>query len=294
MTGYAQSVVEEAPFQLQVTLKSVNHRFLDLHLRLPAELEPFETKIRRTIQSRVRRGHLEVSVYLERSDEAPVLINRSLVAGYVKGLRQLREEFGLAGEPDLVSLLRLPGVMNLSSPAVTEADRQRLESLLERGLVEALDRLATMRGEEGRAIEGEFRERLAAIRERASRLAALAEAARPAYAAWLERRLNELLGAAALDPVRLGQEAAILAERGDVSEEIARLTSHLAQIEQLLASDGELGKKMDFLLQEMNRETNTLLSKTPGLEQQGLEITALGIGVKAEIEKLREQVQNIE
>ena len=294
MTGYAQARVEEEPFRLELTLKSVNHRYLDLHLRLPSELEALELKVRRAIQNRLRRGHVEVSVYLERTDVVPIAVNRSLIAGYVNLFRELRDEFGLAGEPDLMALLRFPGMINPAAATLREEERERLGTLLERGLEMALSRLGQMRLEEGKAVEAEFRLRVAVIRQRAVRLAGLAETARPAYATWLERRLKELLGSSPLDPTRLGQEAAILAERADVSEEIARLSSHLVQLEQLLESDGELGKKLDFLLQEMNRETNTILSKTPGLAQQGLEMTALGIELKAEIEKLREQVQNVE
>ena len=294
MTGYAQAEVEQEPFRLKVTLKSVNHRFLDLHLRLPAELEPFEIKVRRLIQRRVHRGHVEVSMQLQRLDGAPIAIDRTLVAGYVKLFRELREQFELSGELDLVGLLRLPGVANPSVAALGEEERQRLDPLIDRALDAALTRLDEMRLEEGRAIAEEFRRRAGDICQRATRLAELARASRPAYAAWLENRLKELLGSIPLDPVRLGQEAALLAERSDVSEEITRLSSHLAQLNALFEAETEVGKKLDFLLQEMNREANTILSKTPGLEQQGLEMTALGLEVKAEIEKLREQAQNIE
>lgn len=294
MTGYAQAQIEQPPFRLRVTLKSVNHRFLDLHLRLPAELESFEIKVRRAIQRRVSRGHVEVSMQLERLDGAAISIDRNLVAGYVKLFRELREQFGLTGEPDLVGLLRLPGVANSFAAALGDEDRQNLDQLLDRALDAALARLDEMRREEGRTVEDDFRRRLGEIRQRAVHLAELAKVSQSAYVAWLENRLKELLGATPLDSARLAQEAALLAERSDVSEEISRLSSHLAQLDLLLQTNGEVGKKIDFLLQEMNREANTILSKTPGLEQQGLEMTTLGLEVKAEIEKLREQAQNIE
>lgn len=294
MTGYAQAEAEQEPFRLKVTLKSVNHRFLDLHLRLPGELEPFEIKVRRLIQRRVSRGHVEVSMQLERLGGAVISIDRNLVAGYVKLFRELRDQFGLSGELDLVGLLRLSGVANPSAAAMDDEERRSLDLLIDRALDVALTRLDEMRLEEGRALAEEFGRRAADIRQRAARLGELASASRPAYAAWLESRLKELLGTIPLDPVRLGQEAALLAERGDVSEEITRLSSHLGQLDSLLQTPTEVGKKLDFLLQEMNREANTILSKTPGLEQEGLEMTALGLEVKAEIEKLREQAQNIE
>jgi uncharacterized protein (TIGR00255 family) len=135
---------------------------------------------------------------------------------------------------------------------------------------------------------------LAGLRERTAQIQLLTERSRPAYAARLKTRLEELLGGAAMEPARLAQEAALLAERADVSEELARLLSHIEQFRGLVAGAGEIGKKLDFLLQEMQREANTLLSKTPGLGPDGLAITELGLQIKAEIEKLREQVQNVE
>jgi len=171
---------------------------------------------------------------------------------------------------------------------------ERLGAQVTACLEEALGRLEEMRCAEGRHLVEEMRARLKQIGEHAVKVEALAETIRPAYARRLDARLKDLLGGTAMDPARLAQEAALLAERGDISEELARLRSHVEQFTKLLDGAGELGKKLDFLLQEMHREANTMLSKTPGVESEGLAITSLGLEIKGEIEKLREQVQNVE
>ena len=159
---------------------------------------------------------------------------------------------------------------------------------------QAVARLEEMQFAEGKMLAGVMRGHLARIEKNAAQVATLAEALRPAFAKRLETRLRELLGDSALDPARLAQEAAMLTERSDVAEELSRLASHVEQFRKLSMDSGELGKKLDFLLQEMQREANTLLSKTPGVEAEGLQITGLALEIKSEIEKLREQVQNIE
>jgi uncharacterized protein (TIGR00255 family) len=193
-------------------------------------------------------------------------------------------------------LLRLPGVIAGISGAVpeTEEDQERLAQVLEGCLREALARLDDMRRAEGKHLVEELRERLARIAGLTEEVRGLVVTLRPAFARRLEMRLKELLGGTSIEPARLAQEAALLAERSDISEELDRLRSHLQQFTRLLDGAGELGKKLDFLLQEMHREANTLLSKTPGVENEALAITGLALEIKAEIEKLREQVQNIE
>ncbi|MGC1106138.1 MAG: DUF1732 domain-containing protein, partial [Candidatus Acidiferrales bacterium] len=162
------------------------------------------------------------------------------------------------------------------------------------GLTAAIDQLDEMRGTEGRALGEELARRLTSVEEATQRIETLAERMRPAYARRLEARLKELLGNYATDPARVAQEAAFAADRSDATEEMARLRSHGKQFRALLNAGGEIGKKLDFLLQEMQREANTLLSKSNGADEDGLEVTQLGLELKSEIEKLREQVQNIE
>jgi uncharacterized protein (TIGR00255 family) len=293
MTGYAQARVEQDGWALRISLRSVNHRFLDLHLRMPDGFEVFEPRIRQAVRDRLRRGHVDVTVHYEPAGPAAVHVHRDVAAAYLSAAEEIRKQFGLQGEPDLAAILRLPGVIGstaLPSEEEAEALGRRIASCLE----EALARLEEMRRSEGRHLAEEMSARLRAIAEHATRIEELAERVRPAYARRMETRLRELMGAVPVEPARVAQEAALLAERGDICEEISRLHSHVQQFEKLLAGPGEAGKKLDFLLQEMQREANTMLSKTPGVEADGLAITELALEVKSQIEKLREQVQNIE
>jgi uncharacterized protein (TIGR00255 family) len=271
----------------------VNHRFLDLHLRVPEGFEPLEPRIRQMIRERVRRGHLDATLRFDLAGPAAVGVNKEVAAAYVKAVNDLRQQFGVKAEPDLAGILRLPGVLGAPGLAV-ENDLASLETALVRSLSEVLDKLDGMREEEGEALRRDMSGRLATISRLAAEVKPLADAARPAFARRLALRLRDLLADSPVDPVRLAQEAAIAAERGDVSEELSRLSSHTAQFESLLGDATDAGKKLDFLLQEMQREANTLLSKTPGNEEGGLEITRLALEIKSEIEKIREQVQNIE
>jgi uncharacterized protein (TIGR00255 family) len=293
MTGYAQTRIVENGWSLRVSVRSVNHRFLDLHLRVPEGFEPVEPRIRQIVRERVRRGHLDVTLHYELAGPAAVGVNREVAAAYLEAVNQLRNDFKIEPQPDLAAILRLPGV--IGPPAASLEDKlAELEAAVAKCLVESLDKLDRMRADEASALREEMSERLRTIADLATKAEAMAERAHAAFAKRLESRLKELLGEAQLDPARLAQEAAIAAERSDVSEEITRLRSHVQQFEALLAGAGDIGKKLDFLLQEMQREANTLLSKTPGNEGEGLEITRLALEIKSEIEKLREQVQNIE
>jgi uncharacterized protein (TIGR00255 family) len=293
MTGYAQARAIESGWSLRVTIRTVNHRFLDLHLRIPEGFEPLEPRIRQILRERVRRGHLDFTLHYELAGPAAVGVNHDVAAAYLKAVNSLRQEFGIQTEPDLASILRLPGVIGAAAASV-EGELERLESVVARCLSEALDKLDRMREQEASHLREEMSARLRHIAALGAQLDTLVEGARPAFAKRLAARLQELLGEAPLDPARLAQEASIAAERSDVSEELARLRSHVQQFESLLSGASDVGKKLDFLLQEMQRESNTLLSKTPGNDAEGLDITRLGLEIKSEIEKLREQVQNIE
>lgn len=294
MTGFAQAQGQEGAWTVRITVKALNHRFLDLHLRLPDELEAFEPRLRGLVRDQVGRGHLEVQFQVEKTERRPLDVDANFVRSYLELYRQLQREHQLSGDPDLTAVLRLPGALRSGPPEIAPEEAERLGALAERLLRGALARLEEMRRAEGATLERELRERLAHIRAGQKELAQLGARALPAYHRRLSERLQELLGQSALDPARLAQEAAYLAERSDVSEELTRLASHAEQFAHLLDSDGALGKRLDFLLQEMNRETNTILSKAPGLAAEGLEMTRLGLELKAQIERLREQVQNVE
>src|SRR5579872_135190 len=297
MTGFAQARIERDGWSLRVNLRSVNHRFLDLHLRMPEGFEIFEPRIRLAVRNRLRRGHVDVNVYYEPAGPASVEVNREVAEAYMKAVAELREQFGVKTEPDLIALFRLPGVVaapGATSELQSEEAQERLGSQLDACLRQALERLETMRRSEGQSLAAEMQGLLTRIAEQTAAIESLAEGVRPAFARRLEAKLAEILGGAQIDPARLAQEAALLAERSDITEELARLRSHVEQFRKLLGGAGEAGKKLDFLLQEMQREANTLLSKTPGVESEGLKITGLALEIKSDIEKLREQAQNVE
>jgi len=297
MTGFAQARVEREGASIRINLRSVNHRFLDLHLRMPDGFEVFESRIRQAIRNGLRRGHVDVNIYYEPVGGAAVEVNHALVESYMRAAERLRQEFGVKADPDIVALFRLPGVVAApgdTSELQSEETQEKLGAQLDACLEQALSRLLAMRRSEGLALTQEMLGILDLIAARTAEIETFAEGVRPAIARRLAERLEELLKGVQLEPARLAQEAALLAERSDVSEELARLRSHVEQFRKLLTGGGEAGKKLDFLLQEMQREANTLLSKTPGIESEGLAITGLALEVKSDIEKLREQAQNVE
>jgi uncharacterized protein (TIGR00255 family) len=296
MTGYAQARAETPDLALRVSIKSVNHRFLDLKMRMAEGLEMYEPRLRQAVRERIHRGHVEIQVAAEPRSAATIQVNQELVKAYLRAAETLRQETRAAADVDVVALLRLPGVISglgVAAPQ-SEESQEQLGRALEDCLRQALVKLDEMRRAEGEHLVDELQKRLTKIEGEADQVRVLAEALRPAFARRLDARLKELLGAVALEPARLAQEAALLAERSDISEELERLRSHVSQFANLLRGAGEIGKKLDFLLQEMHREANTLLSKTPGVDSEALAITGLALEIKSDIEKLREQVQNIE
>jgi uncharacterized protein (TIGR00255 family) len=297
MTGYAQARLEQDGWLLRVNVRSLNHRFLDLRVRVPEGFESFEPLIRQLVRDRLRRGHVEVTLHLETVQGPAARVNREVAGAYLAAIKELRREFAVPPETDLAGLLRLPGVVTAAgafSATLGEEDLDRLGAHVKDCVAAALERLEEMRRTEGRSLRDEMHRLVASIGGMASEVEQLAERSRPLYAQRLRSRIEELLNGGPLDAARIAQEAALLAERADVSEELTRLRSHVEQFDQLMAGADEPGKKLDFLLQEMQREANTLLSKTPGLGEDGLAITDRGLQIKAEIEKLREQVQNVE
>ncbi|HEX8810569.1 MAG TPA: YicC/YloC family endoribonuclease [Terracidiphilus sp.] len=296
MTGFAMVRGEFEGWTVRVSVKSVNHRFLDVKLRIPESLEAYEYRLRQAVRGRIHRGHVDVHVSMEPGEAAPVHVNRELLKAYVHAAQELREQTGGTAELDTVSLLRLPGVITGLASVLPESeqDQEKLGTALDKYLQEALGKMDEMRRNEGRHLTEELRARVAKIGAEAEQVRGLVATLRPAFSRRLEARLRELLNGTNIEPARLAQEAALLAERSDISEELDRLRSHLQQFTKLLDGAGELGKKLDFLLQEMHREANTMLSKTPGVESEALAITGLALEIKADIEKLREQVQNIE
>jgi uncharacterized protein (TIGR00255 family) len=292
MTGFARVRKTAADGEIAVSIKSVNHRGLDIHFHMASELDAFEGAIRNAIKAKVARGHLQVHVQFNRSAPAgSSSLNRPLLQAYLQAFREANDELMGGGTPDLNAALRVPGMLQGADPAEPDSDLER--PLLE-AAAEALDLLNTFREREGAATVAEMRERCVSLGDLAEQMEKIRAHATGAFQKRLSERLRELLRGAGLEPQRLAQEAALLAERSDISEELTRLKTHTAQLEKLLSGAGEIGKRLDFLLQEMNRESNTILSKTGGLGDLGLTITDLALAAKAEIDKMREQSLNLE
>lgn len=290
MTGFAQvksQVGEGVSFTL--SLKSVNHRFLDPQLRLPPDMDALEIKLRRLLKERMARGHVDVTLVLERRAGVGFGFNRELVGGYVAAFRKAAAEFGAPGEPDLNAVFRMPGA--LGEACSLDGD---FENAILGAMEQAIEKLNIMREHEGQGMEAEIRQRLKSLEQAADQVSKLRAAVSVAVMEKVRSRMKELLENVTADEDRILQEAALMAERSDIQEELVRLKTHIEHFRKLLDSGGELGKKLDFLLQELNREANTLLSKTTGITGDALRITELGLQMKSEIEKCREQVQNLE
>ncbi len=294
MTGYSKVRNEENNFALSVIAKSTNHRFLDVQVRLPSTLESLEPRLRRIIKDHVARGHVEITVSLERTGATEVRFNDALLGAYVAACERLRRETGFTAPPDPMALLRVPGMIAVGNGDIPNKELEGISSLLDRAAREALALLNEMRAREGEALDRDVRSRLERLEALSNAVIKLAGSVPELYQRRLESRVREMLAEVDIDAVRLAQEAAYLASRSDVAEELTRFASHLEQAKQLLNESPELGKKLDFLLQEMNREANTVLSKTTDVPEVGLEIARYAIEMKTEIEKLREQAQNIE
>ena len=290
MTGFAQVRGQvNAHLAFSLSLKSVNHRFLDLHFRLPSDTDSLEMKLRRILKEKLARGHVEVILSLDRAGTNGVALNRQLIAGYIQAFRAAADEFGVEGEPDLNVVLRMPGAME----AGAEKAGDEMETAVMARAEEALSKLNEMREQEGRSIDTELRARLANLQKAAAGVEIHRNTILRSYSERLQARMQELLGTQ-VDKERILQEVAVLVDRSDIQEELVRLNAHVKHFVGLLDQGGEVGKKLDFLLQEMNREANTLLSKTSGLAGEALKITEMGLLMKSEIEKSREQVQNLE
>jgi uncharacterized protein (TIGR00255 family) len=292
MTGFARAHLDAADFSLALTVKSVNHRSLDVQMRLPAELEAFEVEARNAVKKKLARGSVQVNASLEMRGAAPLKIKRPIAEAYLAAYKELARDYGIIAEPDLSALFRLPGILSFGE---TGGDRSaEMQKALLETLDRALDELSRVRECEATAIVEEMERRCEAIGSGIERIEQLRDGLTGRLADRMQQKLSEMLKTVGIDPQRLLQEAAFLADRSDISEEVQRLRAHNEQLRALLGSPGDIGKKIDFLLQEMNREANTILSKTSGIGDTGLSITDIGLALKAEIEKIREQGMNLE
>ena len=296
MTGFARvqtrvPLAEQELLGYTLTIKSVNHRFLDLQFRLPAGLDALEMELRRVLKENLVRGHADLTLSVDRSAQSKAGYNRELVAGYMSAFEAAREEYKLKGEPDLNAALRLPGALQGEDRGAT--DPSVLSASVLEQMPALLEQLKAMRAREGEALAAILHGTLDRLADATASVAELRPEIEQRYQERLAQRLEAATGPE-FNQQRVLEEVAMLVERSDISEELARMATHIGHFRELLSAGGEVGKKLDFLLQEMNREANTLLSKTGGVGGKGTRITELGLAMKAEIEKAREQIQNVE
>ena len=296
MTGFARvqgRVVagEQEQLGYTLTIKSVNHRFLDLQFRLPSGLDGLEMELRRVLKENLVRGHVDLTLSVDRSSQSKSGYNRELITAYLAAFDAAREEHRLAGEPDLNAALRLPGALQGEDRG--NNDLSGLAANVLEQMPALLEQLKAMRAREGESLEAILHGTLDRLAEATASVAQLRPEIEQRYQERLAQRLAAAIGPE-INQQRVLEEVAVLVERSDISEELARMTTHIGHFRELLSNGGEVGKKLDFLLQEMNREANTLLSKTGGVGGKGTQITELGLAMKAEIEKAREQIQNVE
>ncbi len=293
MTGYALVRAQTSTGELTVTLRSVNHRALDLHFHQNGPLLQFENAMRALLKQHLSRGHIEIRMSLAPDAETDGLVyNRNVLKRYLNLFQQACDEFGLESKPDLNTFFAMPGVFD--SARETKVLEKNLESEVLAVLAACINELNVNREREGNELRKSFEGEITAIEQQVTQIGAIRESAVAHFLQRLRERLANLLHDSSISENRLAEEAAMLADRSDVQEELARLAVHTQELRRVLETGGEIGKRADFLLQEMNREANTLLSKTSGIGEAGLTITNLALAVKANIERMREQALNLE
>jgi uncharacterized protein (TIGR00255 family) len=289
MTGFGRAVVAEQTFAVTVELKTVNNRFLDINLRLSGDLQHLEAAVKRLIGNRLSRGRVDVNLNYERTAEINYELNRPMISGYLEAMKTMKDEFSLSGEPDLNVIARLPNVLVAKKE---EVDAEFVIGV-EKAINSALDDLEKMRENEGRMLKDDLAARIDEIEARVPAIETESDNISEEYRLRLSKRIGEMLSRSdsqiEIDQARMAQEIAYLAEKADISEEIARLKSHLEHFRTIMDEDKDVGKRLDFLTQELNREANTITSKTGNMV-----VKENALAIKGEIEKIREQVQNVE
>lgn len=289
MTGFGRGAVAENNYAITIELKTVNNRFLDVNLRLSSELQDLESIIKRTIGGRVSRGRVDVNIQYDRTTEITYDLNRPLITGFLAAMKEMKNEFGLSSDPDINVIARLPNVVMPKKEDLSP----EFAAGLEKALTAALDDLQKMRENEGRMLKDELEHRLIGIEDRIPSIESHSASVADEYRERLTKRIGDMLAKTdsqiEIDQARMAQEITYLADRSDISEEIARLTTHIEHFRSIMNEDNEVGKRLDFLTQELNREANTITSKTGNMT-----VKENALAIKSEIEKIREQVQNVE
>ncbi len=288
MTGYGRGDYETDGRKFSVEIKSVNHRYNDISIRLPRSMNYLEDKIRKTLIKKIMRGKTDVFINFESfsEDDVNIKVNEPLAKAYCEKLEFLRETYGLTGNDTLDLVAKFPDVITVEK---VQEDEDAVWNALLPALEGALDNFISMREAEGKALKKDILKKADIIEELVKKIAERAPLVTEDYRVKLKARLDELLGDANLDEQRLMTEVTIFADRACIDEELTRLKSHINQLRTIFDMDESIGRKLDFLVQEMNREANTIASKS-----NDLAITQTTIELKSEIEKIREQIQNIE
>lgn len=287
MTGYGKANLEKNERRYQTEIKSVNHRYLDISVKMPRQLSYLEEPIKKAIGNKIKRGKVDVFVTFENNslEGQEIKINTELASAYIKELKKLAESENILADIQVNDIARYPDVLNIKNNQDDEIIKQEL---LEVSQI-AIDNLVEMRQVEGTKMAEDIKQRLDYIQEKVKQISKLSTGLIEEYVVKLEERLKQILKGQEIDQARLAQEVVIYADKCSVEEEVTRLNSHISQFHSLINSSEPMGKKLDFIIQEMNRETNTIGSKA-----NNLEITDRVIDLKTQIENIREQIQNIE
>ena len=288
MTGYGKAEYSQNGITLTVELKTVNNRFLDIIPKYPRAFISLDDLIRKTVQSKIKRGRVELFITYQNTNESgkTLVVDKSLAEQYVNLAKEFASDYSLTNDFCVMSLMRSPDVV---SEQMGEDGTEELEGILKQTLENALDNLIEMRTTEGAKLEKDILSRAETVEKLVLEVAERAPSIKADYETRLRAKMEEILGDVKYDEIRLLQEVAIFADKSNIDEELTRLKSHISQLRDICKNGVDAGKKLDFLMQEFNRETNTVCSKS-----NDLEITRRGLALKNEIEKMREQVQNIE
>jgi uncharacterized protein (TIGR00255 family) len=289
MTGFGRGEVAGNNFSVSAEIKTVNNRFLDLNLRLSNELQPLEADLKNLVSKKLSRGRVDINLQYEQNTEVVYELNKPLISGYLTALKEMKAEFSMEGEPDMNYIARLPNALLTKKDDISPEFSEGIKLAVAKALI----KLEEMREIEGEALKNDLKYILQNIEKHLPIIEKEAETVTEEYFARLQKKIEKLLSKSdsqiEIDQARLAQEVAYLADKSDISEEISRLKSHIEQFYSIMNESGVVGKKLDFLTQEFNREANTIASKT-----QNLKIKESALVIKADIEKIREQVQNVE
>ena len=287
MTGFGKSSLINEQREYQMEIKSVNHRYLDISVKMPRQLSYLEETIKKEISSKVKRGKIEVYITFQdkSQDGKKIILNKELAKAYIEQLKELAIETEISTEINVLEIANLPDVFSVQANQEDEKIKQEIIELTD----EAVNKLIEMRSFEGARIAEDLQQRINGIKEEIIKISSISTGLIQDYIVKLEKRVKDLFKSGEIDENRLAQEVVIYADKCSIEEELTRLRSHIMQFKNLLETKDSIGKKLDFLVQEMNRETNTIASKSVKLE-----ITDLAIEIKTIMEDIREQIQNIE